>query len=110
MYGGVRDDLEGLSGIGWSDGYALLYDIVIAPFFAVDLPFSLIGDTVTLPYTVAYALLGPHPIPPAPAKRTKGPKPFQPAPANAPSSSAAASPESQLLSSRIDLLLGFPNR
>lgn len=56
VFGGVRVDLEGLSGLGLQDEYAALGLVILAPFYVTDLPFSLVGDTITLPYTALHAL------------------------------------------------------
>jgi uncharacterized protein YceK len=55
VYGGVRLDAEVIE-----DGYGQRSPLVIALFLA-DLPFTLIGDTVSLPYTVALAMRGAKP-------------------------------------------------
>ncbi len=55
IYGGVRLDAEVIE-----DGYGQRSPLVIALFLA-DLPFALIGDTVSLPYTLALAMRGAKP-------------------------------------------------
>jgi uncharacterized protein YceK len=77
VFGGVRDDLAGLSEMGGKDMYAILYDIVIAPFFVADLPFSLVGDTLTLPYTAVYALFSQRLTSPATTEASKPPSEVQ---------------------------------
>ena len=53
-YGGVREEWEVLMGKNNTQDYDRIYRMVAAPFLALDLPFTLIGDTITLPYTLAY--------------------------------------------------------
>jgi uncharacterized protein YceK len=51
VFGGVRSDWKGMNTLNWNDEYSFL-NFVVLPLYVADLPLSLIGDTVTLPYTV----------------------------------------------------------
>ena len=53
-YGGVRADWDMITGKHFDDEYRLVLRKFTAPIFALDLPLTLIGDTLTLPYTLAY--------------------------------------------------------
>jgi uncharacterized protein YceK len=55
IYGGVRLDAEVIE-----DGYGQRSPLVIALFLA-DLPLTVIGDTLSLPYTLALAMRGAKP-------------------------------------------------
>src|SRR5215218_6195532 len=51
VYGGVRGEWAELKALRWNDEYSFLNPIAIA-LYAIDLPLTLVGDTLTLPYTV----------------------------------------------------------
>jgi uncharacterized protein YceK len=72
IYGGVRLDAEVID-----DGYGQRSPLVIALFLA-DLPFTLIGDTVSLPYTLTLAMRGAKPA------DAKGTGPSESAPSGTP--------------------------
>ena len=62
VYGGVRVDWEAARHVvaEISGDYPRSPFLFVSGLLAVDLPLSAIGDTVTLPYTIPYALwLGP---------------------------------------------------
>lgn len=80
VFGGVRGDWAGATRMKGQDEFANGYRIFIAPFFVADLPLSLVGDVVTLPYTVAYTLFNQRHASP---KATEESKPPQPTPGNA---------------------------
>lgn len=50
VYGGVRQSWADLKGLDFSDVACI--NLYFLPFYLADLPLSLIGDTLTLPYTV----------------------------------------------------------
>jgi uncharacterized protein YceK len=56
VYGGVRNDLHGVGeAVRGEDGFWI--SLITFPFYAfIDLPVSLVADTLTLPYTIPYAL------------------------------------------------------
>lgn len=79
VFGGVRSDWTGLTTLNWNDEYSFL-NFVVLPFYVADLPLSLVGDTVTLPYTAVYALFSQRLAHP---KTTEEVKQAQSAPGNA---------------------------
>jgi uncharacterized protein YceK len=73
-FGGVKQDLECLKTAANSELWAAkpapeseqYPQRVLMVFSAIDLPFSLVGDVVTWPYTAAYTFINrPVPTPPA---------------------------------------------
>jgi uncharacterized protein YceK len=66
VYGGVANDLEALGNGARhichpeSPADAAFYALVLPLFFAVDLPLSLVGDTLTLPITIPATLAKWH--------------------------------------------------
>jgi uncharacterized protein YceK len=58
-FGGVREDMEGIK---TSEQHSQAARPLLC---AIDLPFSAIGDVVTLPYTWAYTIIN-EPVPPVP--------------------------------------------
>lgn len=74
-FGGVKHDLAGLQNTDSGDGSARLHSksdsetypprTAMKIFCAVDLPFSLVGDVLTWPYTAVYSVVNePVPTPP----------------------------------------------
>lgn len=84
VFGGVRSDLTGLTTLSWNDEYSFL-NFIVLPFYVADLPLSLVGDTVTLPYTAVYALFSQRLTLPKAAEEGESP---QATPGNALSSLA----------------------
>jgi uncharacterized protein YceK len=58
IYGGVRIDVETVAGIGPADHVEA--SIPLRVLSVLDLPLSLVADTLILPYTVTLALLEPR--------------------------------------------------
>ena len=54
IYGGVRQDWTELKALEFGDVACI--NLIFAPFYLADLPLSLIGDTLTLPYTAGVEL------------------------------------------------------
>jgi uncharacterized protein YceK len=94
-FGGVRQDVSCMNKAASAEfGYRTppkseleqCRQTALMAFWAADLPFSLIGDVVTWPYTAAYTCINqPLPAPPvpsAPATATGGPQtaPLEPLP------------------------------
>lgn len=59
VFGGVRSDWTGLTTLDWNDNNAMASSIIL-PLYVADLPLSLVGDTMTLPYTALRALCNKH--------------------------------------------------
>ncbi|MFQ5508430.1 MAG: YceK/YidQ family lipoprotein [Leptospirillia bacterium] len=62
IYGGTRMDLWAIG--QWLDTHPILYPVALIPL--IDLPFSLVADTVMLPFTISAArrhrpIDDPHP-------------------------------------------------
>ena len=51
IYGGVRQDWTELKAQRFNDVYCM--NLIFLPLYLADFPFSLVGDTLTLPYTAA---------------------------------------------------------
>jgi uncharacterized protein YceK len=79
-YGGVRAEWDAITGPHYDPKYPLILSMCLVPMVALDLPLTLVGDTITLPYTLAYdyglfgrmCTLGPHG---AGRERDEDPKP-----------------------------------
>jgi uncharacterized protein YceK len=86
-FGGVREDMEGIKTSEQNSKAA-------RPLLcAIDLPFSAIGDVVTLPYTWAYTVIN-EPVPPVPP--TSAPPMSPPGSQMSPSTSPMTYPGSKM--------------
>jgi uncharacterized protein YceK len=69
IYGGVRGEWSELRAMRFDDVYCM--NLIFVPLYLVDHPLSAIGDTLTLPYTVAAEVarsINAYYCPPQPAK------------------------------------------
>ena len=67
IYGGVRQDWTELKTLDFGDVACI--NLYFLPLYLADLPLSLIGDTLTLPYTAGVVVarsIGDYYFPPAP--------------------------------------------
>ncbi|HEY7312521.1 MAG TPA: YceK/YidQ family lipoprotein [Gemmataceae bacterium] len=78
IYGGVRRDVKSANQFiadNWTGAADIQQDVgtvVGVGLISLDVPFSLIGDTLTLPITIPAALMGGSAAPPPPAATVSG--------------------------------------